>query len=104
ADTSVGPLLCELREGASTGLRGQVAVRMEFLQIVDAPQPTGAELPQNHVAATVISAMFLGEYREVDLTAGDVKLVLRTPATTVLEPGQQVVVRFDPAGCRFITE
>ena len=102
ADTSVGPLLCETREGLSAGQRGQVAVRMEFLQVVDAADVP--ELPQNHVAATVTSAMFLGEYREVDLTAGDVKLVLRTPATTVLEPGQQVVVRFDPAGCRFITE
>src|SRR5690606_25997523 len=88
ADTSVGPLLCERRDGLGAGQVGQVAVRMEFLHVVgDLATAGGGELPPNHVAAVITSTMFLGEYREVELLAGDVKLVLRTSATTVLEPG-----------------
>jgi len=103
ADTAVGPLLCERRPGAHVGLAGQVAARMEFLSIVGDLADDGA-LPPNHVAATVTSEMFLGEYREVQLRAGDTKLVLRTSATDAIEPGRRVELRLDPAGCRFLTE
>jgi len=103
ADTAVGPLLCERRPGAHVGLAGQVAARMEFLSIVG-DLADGSALPPTHVAATVTSEMFLGEYREVQLRAGDTKLVLRTSATDAIEPGRRVELRLDPAGCRFLTE
>ena len=101
ADTAAGPLLCERREGLQAGREGQVAVRMEFLEVV--PEPEGG-LEPNQVAATVSSVTFLGEYQEVDALAGDLKLHLRVPATAPLEEGQNITLHFVPAGCRFITE
>ena len=102
-ESSVGPLLCESHVEASEGQQGQVAVRMEFVEVVGDLR-VGFSLPQNHIAATVTDVLFLGEYREVDLQAGEVTLHLRVPAVRELQPGQQVELRLEPAGCRFITE
>ncbi|MBX3142236.1 MAG: ABC transporter ATP-binding protein [Trueperaceae bacterium] len=101
AQTEVGPLLCERHADLKAGQEGQVAVRMEFLQVVGAAE--SKNLPANHVTATVTSEMFLGEYREVDLLAGETRLHLRQPAMSPLTPGTNVELRFEPSGCRFIT-
>lgn len=101
-ESALGPLRCVEEAGAKAGQAGTLAVRPEFITALDhAPE---GDLPPDHVRATVTRALFLGEYREVDVLAGQETLRLRVPATLALAPGQAVVLRFDPAGCRFLTE
>ncbi|MFA5594569.1 MAG: ABC transporter ATP-binding protein [Trueperaceae bacterium] len=101
-DSSVGRLHCEPDPNAVPGTEGTVAVRMEFVEVLEQPIP--AELEPNQVVGTVTSAVFLGENREVQVEAGGVELNLRIPSTVALTEGQQVLLYFNPHGCRFITE
>jgi len=101
-DSSVGRLQCEPDPNAVTGTKGMVAVRMEFVEVLEQPIP--AELAPNQVVGTVTSAVFLGETREVEVESGGVNLSLRIPSTVSLVEGQQVLLYFNPHGCRFITE
>lgn len=102
AETAVGNIRCNHNPGVSVGERGTVAVRMEFIRIL-----TSDEAPVSGVGVTtgtVITALFLGEYREVEVDANGELLTLRIPATQVVEPGDEVTLVFDASGCRFVTE
>lgn len=119
-DTAVGPLLCEAAGDVHVGQQGTVAARMEFVEIVNAADrasgraagraAAGAEAQgaaaagPNRVTGTVETALFLGEYREVDVRVGDVTLMLRVHPTEVVREGEQVELYLDPVGCRFLTE
>lgn len=130
-DTAVGTLRCLSDAGAQPGTAGTVAVRLEFIHVVEgsasggAPgsrtvqassattasdagptpdNPSASADRANEVVATVETVLFLGEYREVQARYGDEQLMLRVAATHHLAPGQSVRLRFDPAGCRFLTE
>ncbi len=100
-DSAVGQLRCEAAPGTTIGQAGTVAVRMEFVEILDQAIP--AELPANHAVGTVLAATFLGETREVEVEAGTERLTLRVPSTVTVVPDQQVLLYFKPVGCRFIT-
>lgn len=100
-DSSVGPLQCEPATDVTPGDNGMVAVRMEFIQVL--PDSSPAELPLNHAVGTVTSVVFLGETREVEVQAGGERLMLRVPSTLALVLGQEVLLYFNPVGCRFIT-
>src|SRR5690606_25779492 len=100
--TTVGPLLCEPATHVSPGDSGMVAVRMEFIQVMEGARPE--PLPANHAVGTVTSVVFLGETREVEVQAGAEKLMLRVPSSLALVAGQEVLLYFNPLGCRFITE
>lgn len=98
-DTEIGTLQCEPRSDVQPGQDGTVAVRMEFIDIV----PAGTE-GANLFDGTVVTEMFLGEHREIDVTVGETRLHLRVASTAQVEPGQSVHLKFRPEGCRFITE
>src|SRR5690606_4518893 len=100
--TTVGPLLCEPATHVGTGASGMVAVRMEFIQVIAGSRPE--QLPASHAVGTVTSVVFLGETREVEVQAGSERLVLRVPSSRAVVPGQEVLLYFNPLGCRFITE
>ena len=100
--TTVGPLLCEPATRVGTGASGMVAVRMEFIQVIEASHPE--PLPANHAVGTVTSVVFLGETREVEVQAGTERLMLRVPSSLAVVAGQEVLLYFNPLGCRFITE
>src|SRR5690606_5276971 len=87
-DSAVGQLRCEAAPGTTIGQAGPVAVRMEFVEILDQAIP--AELPANHAVGTVLAATFLGETREVEVEAGTERLTLRVPSTVTVVPDQQV--------------
>ncbi|MFA5551375.1 MAG: ABC transporter ATP-binding protein [Trueperaceae bacterium] len=101
-ESSLGRLNCEPDPNAVAGTEGTVAVRMEFVEVLAKPVP--AELEPNQVVGSVTSVVFLGENREVQVEAGGVQLNLRIPSTVSLTEGQQVLLYFNPHGCRFITE
>jgi iron(III) transport system ATP-binding protein len=102
ADSAVGRLRCEPDPKATPGTSGSVAVRMEFIQVL--PQAVPAELAPNQVVGTVTSAVFLGENREVEVESAGATLNLSVPSTIGVHEGQQVLLYFNPHGCRFITE
>lgn len=106
ADTALGPIRCVPAPGAAPGASGDVAVRLEFVTAKPLGEANLAGAPagstSNKATATVESVLFLGEYREVEVVAAGQRLTLRAPAGQRLEPGQDVLLEFDPAGCRFI--
>lgn len=101
ADTPVGQIRCNNNPGVTVGQKGTVAVRMEFISITE---PGKATMQVGVAPGVVETALFLGEYREVEVTANATSLMLRVPATTNVEPGDDVALDFDPRGCRFVTD
>ncbi len=100
-DSTVGPVQCEPARDVAPGDSGTVAVRMEFINVLPNSRPS--PLPPNHAVGTVASVVFLGETREVEVQAVDERLMLRVPSTLPLAVGQEVLLYFNPIGCRFIT-
>jgi len=103
-DSALGPLECVPDPTASVGAEGTVAVRLEFIAVVSAGaagEALSAAGAPNYAPATVTSALFLGEHREVEAQAGGEKLMLRVPGSQALTAGQGVLLHLDPAGCRF---
>lgn len=102
ADTAVGKVRCNHNPNVKMGEKGTVAIRMEFIRIVEPSE--AADQAIGYTTGTVQTALFLGEYREVEVQAHGVSLMLRIPATTVVGPGDEVTLAFEPRGCRFVTE
>lgn len=115
-ETAVGSLLCEGADEVREGQQGTVAIRMEFVELLGdggSGQTAGGQsvvgtsanaAPSNRVTGTVETALFLGEYREVEVRVGDVTLMLRVHPTRAVREGEQVELYINPSGCRFLTE
>lgn len=112
-DSAIGPLLCAAEDDVAPGTRGTVSIRMEFVEA----HPRGGQQAAdggeamdtpgavtNRVPGVVSTALFLGEYRELEVLVGDVTLMLRAESTSAWQAGDEVELFLHPGGCRFLPE
>ncbi len=94
-DTDQGTLYCHPPEGVKVGSPVLVTVRPENLNLLTRkPAET-----RNVWQAKVETVAFLGEFLEVQVTAGSVSLRARVHAQDELTAGQEVYVQIPPGRC-----
>ncbi|NLJ80164.1 MAG: ABC transporter ATP-binding protein [Firmicutes bacterium] len=103
-DTGLGTLLCQFRDDVQPKQRSTVAIRTDFVEVVPKGKENNVaeELTQNLVSGVVERALFLGEYREVNVRVAEETLTFRLHPTISVDEGDQVQLFLNPQGCHFL--
>ncbi|MER5437821.1 ABC transporter ATP-binding protein [Streptomyces sp. NPDC002790] len=105
AKTEVGPVLCLRQSGEGdrrTGSGGFVCVRPEDIQVRTTTRGEPQTLADDEFLAAVESSEFLGDRLELVIRTDDVSLRVSARAGLGCRPGDDVVVRFDPATTSYL--
>ena len=105
--TPIGELWCEGRPEISTGQRATVFIRTDAIRTAPAgadPSLTGRAGVENRCRGRIRSMIFLGEYYEAEVVAGqqDTVLTVRFPAGLDVHEGQELELVIDGSGCRLL--